>query len=335
VERRIDWRRAGTILVAAGLAAACGSEPEAERTGTVVPMNAMARAQSDDSAPNSPPEIQRVTLDPEHPRAGDVVRARLEARDPDGDPVHGIYEWSVDGRDLAETGEKVLLRGARKGSTLELRVRASDGRSESAATRVTARLGNRPPRLDGATIKPPGEIPGGSDITVEPVAHDPDGDRLQFLYTWTVNSRPIRAEGPVLSTRELKRGDAVQVSVQATDGEDRSNAIESPPLRVGNAPPEVVSQPEGAGADGVFRYRVQAKDHDGDSPLRFELVSGPPGMTVSSARGEIEWEPRPDQVGRYPVTVQVDDLHGGKTLHRFEVIVGGDGSSPASPAAAK
>ena len=139
----------------------------------------------------------------------------------------------------------------------------------------------------------------------------------------------------MLSTRELRRGDTVQVRVEASDGEARSNAIESPALRVGNAPPRVLSRPEGAGEDGIFRYRVKTEDADGDSPLRYRLVSAPEGMLVSSGRGEIVWEPAADQGGRHPVTLEVDDLHGGKALHRFEVIVGIDegnaGSLPAAP----
>ena len=336
VIRTVGKAAAVTAFLAASVQVGCGAdEPDRKPASMLQPMTATTPSEDEAPRANEAPVIETVKLEPSRPRAGDAVRADVEATDPDGDPVRLSYEWTVNGRELGETTNLVTLSGARKGAMLELRVVANDGLAESSPHRVATRIGNRPPKLDGVTIEPPGEIVGGEDVTVRPVAHDRDGDRLRFLYEWTVNGRRLREDGPVLPTGELRRGDLVRVRVQASDGEDRSNAIESPDLRVGNAPPRIVSRPTGAGADGVFRYRIEAVDDDGDSPLRYRLVSGPQGMTVSSGRGEIEWAPDEAQAGRHPVTLEVDDLHGGKVLHQFEVIVGLDAeeaeSVPAAP----
>ena len=133
-----------------------------------------------------------------------------------------------------------------------------------------------------------------------------------------------------LDTSKLRRGDMVKVRVVATDGIDESNAIESPPIRVANAPPKITSTPGGLDRDGKFRYTVEAVDPDGDRTLRYRLVKGPDGMTMDSMTGLVQWKPSATQTGKQAVEVAVDDLQGGTTSQRFELTVGVDQAQAAA-----
>ena len=191
---------------------------------------------------------------------------------------------------------------------------------------------NRPPRLRGIQVEPAVVILPGSDVVVTAHADDPDGDALSYRYTWWVNDERLPEEGPRLPTRSLKYGDQVRVRVTANDGRYSSEPLESHAIRVGNAPPSILSQPEATGPDGVFRYQVRAEDPEGDSQLRYALAQGPSGMKVTPSGGDVEWTPRSDQHGRHPVEISVEDSSGARSTQRFELIIDGAGSEavPAS-----
>ena len=76
----------------------------------------------------------------------------------------------------------------------------------------------------------------------------------------------------------------------------------------------------------------EASDEDGDKPLRFSLLEGPPGMKVDPATGVLRWRPEAGQMGKHPVEVAVHDPSGDGNAIRFEITVGRD-AAPASPSA--
>ena len=107
-----------------------------------------------------------------------------------------------------------------------------------------------------------------------------------------------------------------------------SCSLASPAIPVGNAGPKITSQPGSPGADGIFRYQVRAEDPEGGDGLRYRLASAPEGMTVTPLGGQVQWAPRPDQSGRHPVEIVVEDTEGATSVQSFELIIG----SPAAPA---
>src|SRR5262249_26593394 len=62
--------------------------------------------------------------------------------------------------------------------------------------------------------------------------------------------------------------------------------------------------------------------------LSFSLDEPPSGMTVHSS-GLIRWTPAQDQVGTQPVTVIVDDGHGGQASATFALSVVSDAQNSA------
>jgi len=60
-----------------------------------------------------------------------------------------------------------------------------------------------------------------------------------------------------------------------------------------------------------------ASDPDGD-PLRYQLVSGPLGMSID-AQGMVHWSlpPPESRAGEYAVKIQAADPNGGQAVQEF------------------
>jgi hypothetical protein len=181
---------------------------------------------------------------------------------------------------------------------------------------------NQPPRVRAMQVDPARDIAAGSNVRVVVAADDPEDDPLEIEYRWFVNGDRVEEVGPELETRSLGRGDTVRVEVVARDGRGESAPLSSPLLTVRNGVPEIVSEPEGTGPDGRFRYQVRVRDPEGDTHLRFRLAEAPPGMRINPVLGLVEWQPGPDQAGTHPVEIVVEDSAGSRGLQRFELIIG-------------
>jgi hypothetical protein len=305
--------------LAAGLALACGSgEPAADKSA---PENSMGTRRAA-AGENRPPKVHSVRVDPSQPIPGERVRARVHITDPDGDTFRTSFGWYIGGRRIPGDGPEIVLPDvATRGEQLEVEVTASDGEAESEPAYGQVFVGNRPPEWLALKLDPREEVPTGASVTVTPRAEDPDGDRVEFRYSWTVNGKAMPERGPTLSTDDLKRGDAIQVRVSASDGESEAPVLDGEIVMVGNAPPQIVSQPGGISADGVFRYTVQVEDLDGDRNLRFRLAAGPSTMAIDPILGEVTWKPDASDVGRHPVEIQASDEYGGVASQSFELVL--------------
>ena len=329
MEIRIKKRwGAGVLLLALGTWGCGDDEPVVRRTRPRI--DAVLNESEEREAPrrvgNLAPSIDDVSFEPVRPGAGEAVRAVVEARDPEGDPLRLSYAWSVNDEPVAESGDTARLSDTRRGDRIEVSVEASDGDATSVSFEASTRVVNRPPRLLGIQVDPGGgRITAGGDVEVTVDGVDPDGDSVSYRYTWWINGVVADEDGPKLSTRALGRGDRLRVSVVATDGQDDSAAIESPEMTVENGAPRIVSAPGGAGPDGVFRYRVRAEDPEGDSSLHYSLAKAPQGMTISKLGGEVEWRPRADQSGAFPVEIVVEDSYGASSAQSFELTINRQG----------
>lgn len=194
---------------------------------------------------------------------------------------------------------------------------------------ATTRTVNQAPRIRAMQVDPAPRIPAGTDVKVVVDAVDPEGDELELDFTWFVNQDEIDHEGPVFQTGALGRGDTVRVEAVASDGRADSAPMSSPVLTVANGLPRIVSRPEPAGPDGVFRYQLEVQDAEGEGPLRFSLARSPRGMTVNPVRGLVEWRPGRDQAGTHPVEILVEDSAGGVVHQSFELTID---APPAAPA---
>ncbi len=321
------------ISTAAGLslALACGSDDPG--AGDPAPAAASPAAAAAD--PDAP-QILRVHLTPSRPAPGQTISASVDAEDPNGDDLTLGYTWRVAGQPIAGGESEVIVPlTARKGETISVEVKASDGSSLSEPHRAETIIGNRPPAWVSLRLDRADEVPPGTSLTAVPEAEDPDGDPIEYRYTWYVNGSPSDASGPSFGTAGLRRGDEIYASVEVSDN-DFELALEhqSPMVRVGNADPKFISAPGAFSPDGVFRYTLEARDPDGDRSLRFRLVSGPAGMHVGPILGQLEWRPEASQVGKHEVIVAATDSHGGEGQQHCELDEresGGESAHPASP----
>ncbi len=311
-------------------AAGCGGDdvPRHEAGPAIAPAGKIA-APPRAGAGNSAPRISGVRFDPPEPGAGISVRAVVDVADPDGDGVRLGHAWSIDGESIAMHGAMLEIPAkTRRGATVELRVTASDGHAESEPFSVSTVVGNRAPRISGLVIQPGGQITASGPITAVATASDPDGDAIQFEYTWSLNAETADERGPVFPGERLKRGDVLQVSAVASDEQSESEPLVSPLIEVMNAAPVIRSQPVLTSADTAFTYHVAAEDADGDR-LRYGLENGPEGMTILATSGDVDWTPRETQGGSHPVELWVEDAQGARVTQRFVLSIGV--SEPSDP----
>ena len=319
-------------LVLTAWSAGCGGEDRSDRAqgASMQPSVQHRSSEPADARSNRAPRIEAVRFEPAWPAAHGTIRARVEARDADGDPLSFRFTWTEAGDRVAERGPEIDLYRARKGDPIEVTVTASDGRSESEPFDASTRLRNAPPELSAVEFSPANGVGAGAELKVVPTAADADGDPISYEYTWWVNDNTAEERGPVLSTVGLTRGDRIRAIAVASDGEDESDRLGTSEIILGNAPPVIVSTPEGTGPDGVWRYEVVADDPDRVDRLRIRLAQGPEGM-VMSTRGRVarvEWIPREDQAGEHLVEIVVEDPDGARTQQRFRVMVD---AAPAAP----
>jgi hypothetical protein len=285
------------------------------------------------SPANSPPVIQEVVLEPSTPRPGETVHARVQASDPDGDPVRLVYQWRAGGRvlDTAEGQASLHVENLPRESSIEVTVVAHDAQGESQPETAVARIGNLPPTIVAVGMQPNGKVSAGTSITATPRASDPEGGEVDFTYRWSVNGETRPVEGPTLPGDQFVRGDTIVLEVVASDGFSESEPVVSPPIPVGNAPPRVVSQPGQFSPDGIFRYALKTEDADGDTSFRYSLVKGPGGMKIGFDDGMLTWEPEVDATGTHEVEVEVEDRFGGKSAYKFSLTLSYE--TEAAPAA--
>jgi hypothetical protein len=326
------WQNALLALAGSALALACGGE-EPQPTGAKLARERVAPAA--ERVENAPPAVERLVLNPRAPLPGQQIEARVEASDPDGDPIRLELEWRHAGRVIAGGPRTTIVpEGVAKGDEIVVFATATDGRATSDPVRASVVVGNTPPVVEAFYLAPDGEIAPGQEVTAAPQAADADGDPLEYEFAWLLNGRPVRgADAATFDTGPLKRGDRLQAHVRVSDGEAWSPVAESMTLTLGNRAPRFAALPPIEAAQGAFRVELVAEDPDGDRTLRYRLLEGPEGMTVDPVSGRVSWRPGPDAVGSHTVEVAVGDSFGAESAMRFELnVAGGADDAKAAPA---
>jgi hypothetical protein len=326
--RRIAW----AVLGAACWAAACGGE-EPQPSGAALAREAAVPAE--ERVENQAPVVERLVLNPPAPLPGQPIEARVEASDPDGDPIRLELEWRHAGRVIASGPRTTIApEGLAKGDEVAVFASATDGRATSDPLRASVVVGNTAPLIQAFYLAPDGEIAPGQEVTAAPQAADPDGDPLEYEFAWLLNGQRVRgAEGASFDTSKLERGDRLQARVRVSDGQAWSPVAESMTLTLANRAPRFAALPPIEATNGAFHADLDAEDPDGDRTLRFRLLSGPEGMTVDPVSGRVSWRPGADAVGSHAVEVAVGDSLGAESAMRFELNVAGGAPEPqASPA---
>jgi hypothetical protein len=146
-------------------------------------------------AVNAMPAVTKVDIEPRVLTAGETVRAVVEARDPDGDPLTFKYQWYIDKVLVPGEGDSLNLKGVRRGSSVHVSVTPNDGFTDG-AWKYSSRYEtvNAPPVVKS---KAPTTIPPSRVLTHTIVAEDPDGDPL--TYTLDKGTEGMTLVGPTLT----------------------------------------------------------------------------------------------------------------------------------------
>lgn len=288
----------------------------------------VAEAPEEKAAPgtksgNEPPEISKVAIEPSDAGASDALTLEIVARDPDRDDVDLTIEWYrngelVDGLDEPSVPAETFSRGDR----VHAMVYATDGHEEATRQSQLLRVANSAPTVRRIVLTP--ARPTSLDLLqADADVQDADGDPYELSYRWLRNGQPLPdADGPRLPPGVGHRAEQVVVQVKATDGTDESEWVSSPTLVLANAAPAITTQPNYAlSGSGQYSYEVEAKDPDGDRPLKYELVEGPQGMSVDVVSGVVTWRVPGDAKGVYAIELAVSDPYGGKTTQRYSLAV--------------
>ena len=305
-----------------GSFAGCSELPQAKPSGGAL-LPSPASPDREGRLDNGSPLIQSVAFKPLHILPGRTVYAQVIANDPQGAPLKLEYLWTLNARRAKATGNRFdVPDSAKRGDAVTVEVLTNTGQIGSEAFKHTARVANQRPTMKEIRIQTRTDDEGTQGVwQAEPLAEDPDGDHLTFRYAWSVNGSESANRGSTLGRSKARRGDKIRLTAWASDGAIESLPLTSASFRVGNSPPEIVSQPPSVDDSGLFLYVVHATDPDGDTPLHYALEEGPGGMTIDSVSGELQWQATLKDAGEHAVRIAVDDRKGGASHQGFYVQV--------------
>ena len=320
-----------SLVLALGLLGCGGDSPESTVISDREPAPPRTPA-SPEPVLSSIPGILDISFEPSPPRSGRTLNVVVELVPEDRGRFAISYRWTVAGRRRSETGDTIKIGEVGRGSRIRVDVELRGHGGELTERFVESRVENSPPRVeDLRLIRNEGDA--GAEWVAETRVDDQDGDEVKLSYTWFVNDRRRSQSTDHYLDKELSRGDRLRVRVVASDGDDKSQAVESQVVEIKNRAPKIVSSPPPLNGEGSFLYRLEATDPDGDRSLRFQLGDAPAGMSLDSLTGQISWQPSEDQAGEHKVSVAVNDRHGGRGEHTFYLAIVLEDASTPLPAA--
>jgi hypothetical protein len=186
------------------------------------------------SVGNAPPPAPKVAIAPAQPTAADALVCALatEVVDPDGDPVHYLFEWTRGKTAEVLSTQPVLPAGtAKKGEAWSCRARASDGPHASEPAIAQVKIGNAPPRPPQIKLTPERPLARIDNLRCEVVAPavDPDGDSVRYRVVWTKDGidQNFSDQALEVAARNVEEKSVWQCAVQAADGQDASASARS------------------------------------------------------------------------------------------------------------
>lgn len=299
------WRHVGSVLLCVLSACTPGENSHSPAAG---------------ADGNHPPVIRRVSLQPVPLILHGPLSVSVEAQDLDRDEVTFWYRWFVNGKLVAERSSETMEPTIfKRGDQVVVEVVPSDGKSEGASFKSQSlAVGNSAPVVSHVTIEP-NEEAFSRRVLAKADVMDPDGDSFLVTYRWSKNDKVVlEGESHELDIADLKTNDTIQVEVVAKDGTATGKAVVSNVFSMNNTPPTIVSSPASAKQEGQYAYQVQAQDQDGDA-LTFNLEVAPPGMTIHTQTGLVQWTPGADTKGSHRVRVIAKDPKGGFATQEFDL----------------
>lgn len=217
-------------------------------------------------------------------------------------------------------GPTLNPRALRRGDKVSVEVTPMDGKMEGPRFRSDeVVVGNSLPIVNQVVLEP-GVLRVGDRVVARVEGEDLDHDDIRYTFRWWRNQAVVsEGEQNSLETTGFARGDMIVVEATPHDSGKGKPRL-SDPVTISNSAPKITSIPPGAFSQGRYEYLVTGLDPDGDS-LTFSLQHAPPGMTIDSKTGRIEWRLAADVQGSHRARVVVEDGQGGQAFQEFELNV--------------
>lgn len=226
------------------------------------------------------------------------------------DSQSGLIEWTPASSDLGQQLVEIMVTneaGRTAGQTFLLSVFATGSNSDPTITST-----------------PRDYIQAGNTYLYQPLATDPDNDRLTLNLVTAPPTMEISSNGVIKWQPAPGDIGTHDISLRLTDGRG-GVATQSYELVVGeefiNSAPQITSDPrETATVGDLYHYDASAADEDNDW-LVWRLLHAPEGMSLDAEKGLLRWLPMESQLGTHNVELQVGDALGATVSQQFSVSV--------------
>jgi RHS repeat-associated protein len=274
------------------------------------------------SSTNAAPVITSTPRTVAYP--GGTYNYYVTANDPDRDRLVFELIEGPTGMTISSEGLVAWSPTGDVGQSYVVQIVVSDGQGGSTEQefdlQIASQLVNTAPVI---ASNPPWTARDGRAYVYDAQAVDAEGDPVR----WSLDTAPIgmSVDADTGQVRWIPSNDQLgmhSVTLRAFDPLGAST-VQSFSINTmcANTPPLITSTPlTQAFVGDPYFYAVRAVDPDGD-PLEFSLVSGPAGLTISSA-GLIRWTPSAiDEGQQRSVAVRADDGQGGFVIQQYQIAV--------------
>jgi hypothetical protein len=171
---------------------------------------------------------------------------------------------------------------------------------------------NSPPSITSLSVIP--ENPRKeNELSLIVQADDPNRDIISYTYQWLKNDTEIPGEDKrSLKTKDVRRGDIIQVRVTPSDGKEDGKSVLSAGVKIRNSSPviqEVGIEPKIGYANDSLKAYVKGFDADGDS-VSFIYQWERNGTVLSEEKAEAIEKNRFKKGDSITVTVTPNDGDG-------------------------
>jgi len=226
------------------------------------------------------------------------------------------FIWERNGQEIdGQNSDRLQGDYFQRGDDVIVRAITSKGE-----LRTSKSIGNSLPEIVALPFVDP-HIKAGVDIEVIPEAFDPDGDFVDFRYSWKLNGEELPdLDSPVMSADRFRKGDRIFLTVFPRDQDGEGEPYRGLEFVIPNAPPVFVTVPPKEFTGFQYTYEAHAEDPDGDV-LEYYLESAPSGMTIDNGSGSITWQVTRQDAGEQRVRVVARDEEGMRAIQEYTLVI--------------
>ncbi len=260
------------------------------------------------------PSVTYVSIFPEAPGSGDVLKAEVTYTTLETDPNQVVveYKWHVNGKEVEfGSSNEYSLGFVEEGTEVYVKARARDkfGIGEWVSSRPV-KIVLKDSAVAGVEVVPKEAYPNTPLSAVVDFGKS-DPENTEIFYQWYVNDQVVDgADEEVLEPGPYHQGDRVKVRV-CTDGDFEGPTFKASfYVQIRNRNPNIISGPHMEAGEDEIVFWVEAEDPDDDT-LSFRLLAGPPGSRLDPYTGEGTCPVSNDIPEVFRVSIQAMDNYGG------------------------